>query len=164
MTEKEAKKKSKKILYTFKRSRKSFLLEYACGLFLLVLLLITTSKGIHVKPTISYSVLGISLFSLASIELSRLMLRYKIMEEKLTIIHGLIKQNKKHVYFHPLGFVPDINTKQSRIQRLLDYGTIFVAGAGGNSFEIKEVNKPHKVMEIIENLIEKSKHPERKRE
>ena len=157
-------KEPSKVLYTFKTSRKALLLEYICGGFLLVLLLTAYFKGIYVKPTISYFVLGLSFFSFGSAEFSRFMLRYKITGDKLTIVQGLIKQDKKHVYFHPLGFVPDINTKQSRIQRLLDSGTIFVAGAGGNSFEIKDVNKPHKVMEIIESLIEASKHPERKRE
>jgi hypothetical protein len=167
MTEKGVKKKvnqeERKILYTFKRSRKAFLLEYACGLFLLTFLLVIYVKGIHLKPVINYSILGFGLFSIVSVEFSRLMLKYKIMDDKLVTIHGLIQENRKNIYFHPLGFVPDINTHQSRIQRLLNYGTISIV-MGGSNFEIKDVNNPHSIIDIIEEQIEYSKHPERKRE
>ena len=62
-----------------------------------------------------------------------------------------------------MGFVPDIDIKQSRIQRLLGYGSISIT-MGGEHFVIKDLNRPHKVMKMIENQIEESKHPERKRE
>ena len=85
------------------------------------------------------------------------------MEDKLVTIDGIIKQNRKNIYFHPLGFVPDINIKQNRIQRLLNYGTISIV-MGGSNFEIKDVNNPHSIIKIIEEQIEYSKHPERIRE
>jgi uncharacterized membrane protein YdbT with pleckstrin-like domain len=84
-------------------------------------------------------------------------------EDKLVTIEGLIKQNKKNIYFHPLGFVPDINVKQSRLQRVLGIGTISVT-MGGENFQIKDVDYPHRIIDIIEERIEASKHPERKRE
>ena len=160
---KKLKKNKSNTLYSFKRSRKAFLPEYVCGLFLLFLLGITYLKGIYIKPALHYLVLGLGISAIASVELSRLMLSYKITPDKIMVSEGLIKQGKKNIYFHPLGFVPDIDTKQSRIQRLLDYGNISVT-MGGEHFVIKDLNKPHKVMEIIENLIDESKHPERKRE
>ena len=49
------------------------------------------------------------------------------------------------------------------MQRILNYGSISVM-MGGNHFIIKDLNKPHQVIEIIEDLIEESKHPERKRQ
>ncbi|MBT5342818.1 PH domain-containing protein [Candidatus Woesearchaeota archaeon] len=150
------------VLYNFKRSRKAFLLEYFCGSFLLALLVISFIKGIHLKPEIHYLILGLGVSTIASVELSRLMLSYKIMPDKLTVSEGLIKQDKKNIYFHPLGFVPDIDIKQGRMQRILNYGSISVT-MGGEQFMIKDLNRPHQIMEIIEDLIEESKHPERKR-
>jgi uncharacterized membrane protein YdbT with pleckstrin-like domain len=162
MFEKLNKNKSN-VLYCFKRSRKAFLPEYVCGFFLLALLIISYYKGFYLKPTLHYLVLGLSVSAIASVELSRLMLSYKITPDKLVVSEGIIKQDKKNIYFHPLGFVPDIDTKQSRIQRLLNYGSISIS-MGGEHFVIKDLNQPHKVIEIIERLIEESKHPERKRE
>ncbi len=160
---KKLKKNDSNILYSFKRSRKAFLLEYGCGFFILFLLAAASFKGFHLKPTLHYLVIGLGISAIASIEFSRLMLNYKITPDKIVVSEGIIKQDRKNVYFHPLGFVPDIDTKQSRIQRLLDYGNISIT-MGGEHFVIKDLNSPHKVMEIIEDLIEKSKHPERKRE
>ncbi len=78
------------------------------------------------------------------------------MPQKAIIVNGIIKQSKKNIYFHPLGFVPDINIKQNRIQRVLNYGTIYVQG-GSNPFEIKEIDHPLRVMDFLEELIEKNK-------
>ncbi len=160
---KETEKESNKILYSFKRSRKAFLLEYVCGSFLLIFLLVIYFNGIHLKPIINKSILGFGLFSIVSVEFSRLMLKYDIMQDKLVTVDGIVKQDRKNIYFHPLGFVPDINIKQNRIQRLLNFGTISIV-MGGSNFEIKDVNNPHAIIEIIEEQIEYSKHPERKRE
>ena len=151
------------ILHSFKRSRKAFLAEYFCSFFLLTLLVISFVKGINLKPEIHYLILSLSISAIASVELSRLMLSYKILPDKLVVSEGLIKPDKKNIYFHPLGFVPDIDIKQGRMQRILNYGSISVM-MGGNHFIIKDLNKPHQVIEIIEDLIEESKHPERKRQ
>ena len=107
--------------------------------------------------------LAIGLIILGYTEIHRLMLRYRFMQDKLVILEGLLKQDKKNIYFHALGFVPDINIKQNIIQRILKYGSISVVGGMISAFEIKDVSNPHKIMELIENLIEKSKHPDRKK-
>lgn len=151
-----------KILITLKKTRKAFWLEYACGIFLLALLGIMYLKGVKMNLRAEYFVLGLALFSIGTGEVSRIMHRYKIGETKLMIIDGLIKQNKKHVYFYSLGFVTDINVRQSRMQRLLGYGTIAVEGAGTGTFKIEDINRPHVIMEEIEKLIEKNRKIARK--
>jgi uncharacterized membrane protein YdbT with pleckstrin-like domain len=145
-------KKNSNTLKVLKRSRKAYITEYTSGVLILLFTIILYSKGIYLNKGLYYFVVGFAFFSIGSAEFSRMFLRYRITSEKIIIIKGLIKQSKKNVYYHPLGFVPDINLKQNRMQRLLNFGTIFV-DAGGNSFEIKDINKPHKVMEMIENLI-----------
>ena len=85
------------VLYNFKRSRKAFLLEYFCGSFLLVLLLISFIKGINFRPEIHYLILGLGISAIASVELSRLMLSYKITTDKFVVSEGLIQQ-KKHLF------------------------------------------------------------------
>ncbi len=145
------------ILFNLKKTRKAFLLEYLCGIFLLIVLLIVHQKDDVLTPGAEYFVLGLALVSLVSPEIYRVMHRYKITPSKLIVINGLIQQQKKHVYFYSLGFVPDINVRQSRFQRLLNYGTIFMHSSGIGSFEVKDVNTPHKIMEELERLIEKNK-------
>lgn len=141
-----------KTLLTLKGSRKAFVAEYGCGLLSLVGLGILYLKGIAVPTILNYFMLGFSVFSIGSAEYSRLVTRYRLTPSKLVIIKGIIKQHKKNVYYHPLAFIPDLNTKQSRIQRILNYGTIFV-NAGGNSFELKNISKPLKMVGVIEELI-----------
>ncbi len=80
------------------------------------------------------------------------------MPEKMVITEGLVKQRKQNVYYHPLGYVPDINIKQNFMQRMLNYGTISVS-TGSNSFQIKDIDNPDKVVGLLEDLIENSKNP-----
>ncbi len=140
-----------------RRSRKSFIIEYACALILVGLLITAFFRGIAVHRYIVYFILGLAAISVLSAEWSRAMVRYIITHPKVIIIKGIIKQSKKNVHFLPLGFVPEINMKQTRLQRLLNYGTIFVHGSGENSFEIKDIDQPQEVLALIEELIEKNR-------
>ena len=149
--------------FTLFRTRKAFWVEYLCGIIILILLLFSYLTGISLTWKARLFLLSIALLILIYAELHRIILRYKVTENKLVIINGWLKQDKKNLYFHALGFIPDINIKQSRIQRILGYGAIFVVGGGTNTFEIKDVSTPHLVMKMIEDLIEKSKHPDRKK-
>ena len=145
-----------------RKSRKAYIIEYSCTVILLFLLFTTYYKGIFLKSILQYFVVGLAATAFLSAELSRILTYYKITPKKVVIVKGIIKQNKKNVYFHPLGFVPDINVKQNRIQRILNYGTIYVKVSGQeNSFEICDINRPQKIMNLIEDLISKNKHPER---
>lgn len=153
--------KGDKVITILRKSRKAFIAEYACTIILLSLLAALYLKGIRLPAMVNYLVLGIAAFALISAELSRALIQYKITESKVIIIKGVIKQAKKNVHFLPLGYVPEINTHQGRIQRLLDIGTIFVHGSAQNSFEIKDINHPQQVLELIETLIEKNRIQQR---
>ncbi len=146
-------------LMVLRRSRKAFLIEYVCGILLLLFLIMIRVKGIGLSSAFQTFILLIAALAFISPEISRIMLRYRITSSKISIIKGLLKQTKKNVHFLPLGYVPEINLKQSRIQRLLNYGTIFIHGSGENSFEIKEVDHPQKILELIEELIDKYRAP-----
>jgi len=145
------------VIFKFNKSRKAYLPEYLSGFFLLAILAFVYSREVALNPTITYFVLGLSLFSLGSAEISRMMNKYLITSSKLIIIKGLIKQHKKNVYFYSLGFVPDMNIHQGRLQRLLNYGSISVSGAGSPAFVIKDINKPKKMMEHMEEMIGKNR-------
>lgn len=147
--------------FTLKKTRKAFLIEYFCGFFLLFLVFLLHQKQLA-RPQVIYFVTGLALVSLASGEISRLMHRYTFTDSKLVIIDGIIRQHKKHIYFFSLGFIPDINVRQDRIQRFLGYGTVYIK-SGNESFEVKDVNHPHAVMEEMEKLIEKNKRHESER-
>ncbi len=130
------------------------MIEYGCGGLLLLMVAISMFMDTAVTPLMTYAVSGVAVFALASAEVNILLTRYKIMEEKLIITKGFIKQDKKSIYFHPLGFVPDINIKQGRFQRMLNYGTVFIKEGGSNSLELKNINNPQNVLKIIEERIE----------
>jgi membrane protein YdbS with pleckstrin-like domain len=160
---KKGEQKYEKVPFTLFRTRKAFWVEYLCGITILVLLLLSYLQGISLTSRARILLLSIGIIILIYAEVHRIMLRYRVTEDKLIIINGWLKQEKKNLYFHALGFIPDINIKQNRIQRILGYGAIFVVGGGTNTFEIKDVSSPHLVMEMIEDLIENSKHPDRKK-
>jgi len=152
------------VLLVFNKSRKAYLPEYLCGIFLLFVLGFVYSQGIYLNQYVVLFIVGISLFSVGSAEMSRMMNKYIITQSKLLIIKGLIKQHKKNVYFYSLGFVPDINIHQGRIQRLLNYGSISFSGAGADSFVIKDINRPKQMIERLEDMIHqnrKSTHKDR---
>jgi membrane protein YdbS with pleckstrin-like domain len=153
----------KKVPFTLFRTRKAFWVEYLCGVVILILLLVSFFQVVVLTVKAQIFLLIISLAILGYAEINRIMLRYRVTEDKLIVINGWLKQDKKNLYFHALGFIPDINIKQGRIQRILGYGTIFVASGGTITLEVKDVAHPLLVMEMIEDLIENSKHPDRKK-
>ena len=147
----------KDLLFVMRKSRKSYFIEYFCGFTLLSIALISYVLEMDVSSIIFRGIIGLGFFSLASGEYSRFLTTYKVGKTKITIINGFVKQSKKHVYFQPLAFIPDINVKQSRLQRLLGYGTIYIQSAGVNTWEIRDIDNPHKVLEVIEKLIDENK-------
>ena len=142
-----------KILKKIKPSRKGFLIEYVCGFLVLIMAFLVLPKS----NNLTYLLLGFSSISIGSAEAHRYLTRYIFKESKLIMVTGLIKQKKKHIYFHPLGFVPDLHVSQGRIQRLLGYGDIHLKGGEGEAFEIKDVNNPHKILELVEERIAKNR-------
>lgn len=146
-----------KSVISLKQTRKCYAIEYVCGGFLLVLPGFAYLQGMVLPKILVYLVGGLGIGMLGIAEGARFLTRYKIMDDKLVIIKGVIKQAKKSIYFHPLGFVPDINVHQSRLQRLLNYGTVFIKEGGGNALEIKNVNKPHGILKILEDRIESNR-------
>lgn len=132
-----------------KQSRKAFLVEYLCGVLILLM-----GLSLPVKySNFQFPLFVIGGLSLGSAELSRYLTRYIFTKDKIIVISGLIQQSKKHIYFHPLGFVPDLHVSQGRIQRILGYGDIYLKSDGRNNFMIKNISNPHKVYDLIERSI-----------
>ncbi len=152
----EAEPAEPQIVAVLRKSRKNFLVEYGCGLILLGGVGFFYLQQVPLMPFLRNLAIGAGLFALAYGEISRLFLCYVISESKISIIKGIIKQSRKNVNYHPLAFVPDISMKQSHLQRLLNYGTVFIE-SGSTSIEIKDVDRPKEVMELVEGLIEKTR-------
>ena len=143
-----------KIFLKLKQTRKAFIVEYVCGVFLLGLVLYSLVKQINFPSFALYFIGGLGIFSISIGEISRIFTRYTIMETKLIVVKGLLKQKKKNVYFHPLGFSPDLNIKQSRLQRVFNYGTVYLKGGVENMFELKDIDGPQKVLDLLEDRID----------
>tara|TARA_Y100000034_G_C6822215_1_gene370417 strand:+ start:71 stop:562 length:492 start_codon:yes stop_codon:yes gene_type:complete len=153
----EEEENQEEVLKELRKTRKAFLVEYGCAVFILGLLAVLNLKGISLKPIISKLAYSLAFLAVISAEGSRMMTKYKILPNKLSIIKGIIKHDKKNIYFHPLGFVPDLNIKQTRIQRVLGVGTIYLKGEHGHTFAIKDINNPHQILEMIEGLVQKNR-------
>lgn len=150
------------IIKSLKRSRKAFFVEYGCATILVLLLIVLAISGIIIPKTLTLTVLAIVVLIILSVEFSRYMVRYLFTPKKFVMVHGIIRQRKRNVYYLPLGFVPDIDTHQSRIQRVLGIGSVSISGQpaiGGQeaeTFQIKDVSDPHGVLEFLEEMIAKS--------
>ncbi len=142
-----------KIIYNLNRTRKAFLVEYICAFILLAILLVSYQKGITEITRFSIYIVMFIISIVVATELSRLIHRVKITSSKILIIDGLIKQSKKHVF---MSYITDVDAKQSYIGRILRFGNIHLKSASGEgTLEIRDVNNPERVMENIENLVEK---------
>lgn len=152
----EADHDEEKIIVTLRHSRKSFLLEYVCGLFLLILAISSLFKGGNMYKVAS-PFLALSMVGLVSTEIRRFYGdRYNIMQTKLSVIKGIFRVRKRNIYYQPLGFIPDFNIKQTFVQRLLGYGTVFVH-VGNTALELRDVDNPHEVLKMFERLIEETR-------
>ncbi len=148
--------KQEQLIAILRRSRKAFLVEYACGTILLILMGIMYYQEIQLPQKVWYLALIVALASLSVGEISRLFLSYKITNHKITITKGMIKKSVKNVNYHPLAFVPDINMRQTRLQRLLNYGSVYIE-SGSSAFDIRDVDRPAEIMQLIEELIQNTR-------
>ena len=150
------------IIVTLRHSRKSFVLEYVCSFFLLILVLLSLFKGGSLSR-LTMPFLGLGLFGVVSTEVRRFYGdRYTIMRTKLSVIKGILKVRKRNVYYQPLGFVPDFNIRQTFFERLMGYGTVFVH-VGNTVLELRDVDNPHEVLNMFERLIEETRMAQQNR-
>ena len=142
-----------KIICKLRKSRKAFWVEYLCALFLIGIIAYSSYHTI-LPPFAYYVLLGMIGVTVFSAELARLFIRYNITSSKIVVIKGFMKQSRKNIYFHSLAYVPEINMSQNRIQRLLNYGKVYVHGGGlAEVFEISDVDNPREVLRQIEQLV-----------
>ncbi len=155
---KEASERSEEILHKCRESRKQYLTEYFLAALLFLVLLVFGVKGIYIPRKLTYFVLFFIAVLILVPEYRRIVgFQYLITKSKITSIKGLIKQKRKNIHFFALGFVPDINLKQTRIQRFLNYGTIYIEGGESDTVSIRDVDQPSKVMSLVEDLINKKR-------
>ncbi len=139
-----------RLLFKLTTTRKAYIIEYVCSLFLVILPFVGKISAV----TVFQVLVGLGILILVYAEIARVYTRYYITTKKIIIARGLLRQDKKSVYFHPLAFVPDINVEQNLLQRLFNVGTIAVQSSDVNSFEIRDIDNPHQIAQEIERLID----------
>ncbi len=145
-----------KVIVNLRHSRKSFLVEYACSSFLLIMVVFSLFKGGNISR-VALPFLAISVLGFVSTEARRFYGdRYVIMQKKLSVIKGIFRIKKRNVYYQPMGFIPDLNVKQTFVQRLFGYGTLFVH-VGTTALELRDIDNPHEVLKMFERLIEETR-------
>ena len=143
---------NEEVLLKLKRSRRSFLLEYGSGLFLIGLVSLFNLKRGYLNIPLTSLVGGLSAFSIFSAEYARLSHKCEVTKSKLVITDGVLKQKKRHIY---IGAVSDIDVRQGVMQRLLNYGIINIKAMSGEDLVIRDVVDPkHKMIEV-EKIMEK---------
>jgi len=151
-----------KVIVTLRHSRKSFLLEYSCSLFLLILMGFSLFKGGNLDR-IAFPFFVLAIFGVISTEIRRFYGdRYIIMQTKLSVVKGIFRVKKRNIYYQPLGFIPDLNIRQSFVQRLLGYGTVFVH-VGNTALELRDVDNPDEVLTMFEGLIDQTRRSQKHR-
>ena len=155
-----SKHEDEEIIVTLRHSRKAFLLEYLCSFFLFSLAFLSLFKAENSsKITLSFLIISVVVFF--STELRRFYGdRYNIMQTKLSVVKGIFKVRKRNIYYQPLGFVPDLNVRQTFLERLLGYGTVFVH-VWNTALELRDVDNPHEVLKMFEQLIEETRRNQR---
>lgn len=143
------------VLKVLRKTRRAYIPEYFCATVIILMILLANTKGVPIPTPILYLGLFVVFLAVSFAEISRVLTRYQITTTKLVVIEGIIRKNKKNVYFQSLAYVPDLNVKQSRIGRILGYGTVYLrsAGVGESTFEIKDINSPLEILSLIENLV-----------
>ena len=146
---------SEKVLLSFNRTRKAFLIEYVCALFFLILALLSYEQALPFRadlqaraaPFLFIAAIAI----LAYIEYSCLSLHLEITPGKVTIREGILTQSKAHL----MAFtITDIEVKQTYWQTLLNYGNIILFSASGEQRrEIKDIDHPQRVVHELEKLV-----------
>ena len=154
----DPKKREEVALHSCRESRKQYLTEYILAFIIFMTFLLFKVKGIYTPKKFNFFVFFFIGALLVIPEWRRIVgAQYLIYPSKITTIKGLIKQKRKNIHFFALSFIPDISVKQSRTQRFLNYGTVFIGG-GEETVYIRDVDQPRKVMNLIEDLINKKRN------
>lgn len=148
--------KDEDILWEIRPTRKAFLIEYLCIVFLLGMLIMNYFSPVINLPQFNYLLLGIAALIVGNTEIYRLSRHCLISDSKVLLIDGLIKQSKKHIF---IPSITDVSSSQDYLQMGLNYGKIKIQSTSGEkAIEIKNVSSPEKVVDLLERLIEKSNH------
>lgn len=146
-----------KILMDLRKSRKAFIIEYFCVAIFLALVVLGNIQKISLPKGISYLFLIAIAAIIISIETSICSNRYQIKETKVTIIRGILNQNKSHIF---MDAITDVDLRQNYLQRLLKYGDLHIRSSSGMiTLELNAIEMPQEAMEKLEELIEKYKKP-----
>jgi uncharacterized membrane protein YdbT with pleckstrin-like domain len=152
MKEKESETPKEIVLMSLNRTRKAFAIEYACAFFLLSLPIIALFQGVTLIPFYTLVPVTLGIIFAGHAEISRYLHRSQITSNKVLIIDGLLKMRKRHVF---ISAINDVDTKQSRFQRLFRFGKVHIRTASGEELELKDITKPERVMSQLEDLIQK---------
>ncbi len=140
------------ILLEFRKTRRALWAEYGSGLFLFLLLAMSYAKGVNLPPKGYLFVGGLGLGAIIWAEGYRMLYKYTITKSKILINYGLLRRTRRYIYINSIS---DLDVKQTRIERLLNYGTIHLrATSGESSLELTNIGNPHQIMELVEQQME----------
>ena len=146
---------SEKVLLSFNRTRKAFLVEYLCALFFLALALLSYKQalpfGADLQSRAAPWFFIATILIIVYIEYACLSFHLEITSNKVTIRDGIMNQSKAHL----MAFtITDIEVNQSYWQSIFDYGDLVIFSASGEQRRIiKDINHPHDAVRELEKLV-----------
>ena len=134
-----------------RRSRLSFLKEYAITLLLIAVVATLIFYKIEVNKSVVPIMLLVIALLIIYVEIARMQTQYLLTPSQLVTEYGIIKKEKESVFLDNVG---NIGIKQGYLQRIFHFGDITITpSAGKEDIVMKGVRTPKKVHNEIERLI-----------
>ena len=134
-----------------RRSRLSFLKEYAITLLLIAVVATLIFYKIEVNKSVVPIMLLVIALLIIYVEIARMQTQYLLTPSQLVTEYGIIKKAKESVFLDNVG---NIGIKQGYLQRIFHFGDITITpSAGKEDIVMKGVRTPRKIHNEIERLI-----------
>lgn len=140
-----------KPIHVLRRSRLSFLKEYALTLLLIIAITALIFYKIEINSIfVPLMLLAIALL-IVYVEIARTQTQYTLTPSQIVTEYGIIKKQKESVF---LDNVANIGIKQGYLQRIFHFGDVSITpSAGKEEMIMRGVRTPKKIHSEIEKLI-----------
>ena len=146
------------LILDFYRTRKAFLWEYLCIIFLVLISIFAKTRQLSLPTNFSYLILFIIFAILIYTEIILNHYRVQITSTKVILNTGFFHRHNKQTFIFA---ITDLHVRQSSWQHMLNYGHLEISSTSGDrTLELENIDSPQQILQTIEQLIEKYKNNE----
>jgi len=141
--------------FCYRKTRKIHLWFYVAVLILVAYYVWVRIQGDGLKLPILIAGIVFIVLGFKIVETSRLYNLYGFNSQYVFHRRGIFKRRLKKVF---LGRISDLVLDKSLINRIFNYGNVFIHHFGGSGvIEVKKINKPHQFIEDLQEKIKEYK-------